>query len=106
MIKINEETGGISYTENDTFRMIAYQETEGIFEEGTQLRFIIAKTEVSEYIIDKTFNLNDDMTFTITLTDAEKKRLILGDYIYKATIIKNNTIVTRKSGDFTVKWGA
>ena len=86
--------------------MTVYQKREGIFENGTQLRFVIAQTEESEYIIDKTFNINDDMTFTITLSDSDKKLLDIGEYIYKMTVIKDNKTVTRKSGYFTVKWGA
>lgn len=106
MIKINKKNGDISYTKDDTFTMTVYQKREGIFEAGAQLRFVIAPTEESEYIIDKTFNINDDMTFTITLSDSDKKLLDIGEYIYKATIIKDNKIITRKSGYFTVKWGA
>ncbi len=105
MIKINKETGDISYSENDTFKLTAYRKNGG-FEEGSELRFIIAQTEESEYIIDKTFNINDNMTFTVTLTNAEKSRLSIGEYRYKMIVIKNNTITTRKSGYFTVKWGA
>lgn len=105
MIKINKETSDISYSENDTFKLTVYRKNGG-FEEGSELRFIIAQTEESEYIIDKTFNINDNMTFTVTLTNTEKSRLRIGEYKYKMILIKNNTIITRKSGYFTVKWGA
>lgn len=106
MIKINKKTGDISYTENDTFKMIAYQKYENTFDASSKLRFIIAKTEESEYIIDKTFDINDDLTFTLTLNDKEKAKLKLGDYKYKMVLLKNNKIVTQISGHFEVKWGA
>lgn len=106
MIKINKNNGDISYTENDTFKITIYPKYEGAFDESTQLRFIIAKTEESEYIIDKTFNINSDLTFTLTLTKAEQSKLNIGEYIYKIIIIKNNSIVTQMSGHFAVKWGA
>lgn len=106
MIRINKMTGDISYTKNDTFKLTIYPKYEGAFEAGSQLRFVIAQTEKSEYIIDKTININDDLTFTITLTNDEKSKLNLGDYLYKMIVIKNNTIVTQMSGYFNVKWGA
>lgn len=106
MIKINKKTGDISYTENDTFKMIAYQKYEGTFEAGSKLRFIIAETEESSYIIDKTFDINDDLTFTLTLTDKEKAKLNIDNYIYKMVLLKDNKIVTQMSGHFEVKWGA
>ncbi len=106
MIKINKGTGDISYTKGDTFKLTMHPKYDGAFQAGSQLRFVIAQTEESEYIIDKTININDDLTFTITLTNDEKSKLNLGEYKYKMIVIKNNTIVTQSSGYFTVKWGA
>lgn len=106
MIRINEDTGDISYTKDDTFKMTAYTEHEGYFKEGSKMRFVIAETEESSYIIDKTVNINDDLTFTLTLDDTEKAKLNIGDYIYKMILIENNTIVTQINGYFNVKWGA
>ena len=106
MIVINKVSDDISYTKDDTFRLMLTPEDEGFFEEGMQLRFVIAKTEESEYIIDKTININSDLYFDVTLTSNETSKLELADYIYKMILIKNNTVVTRKSGHFEVKWGA
>ena len=106
MIRINEDTGDISYTKDDTFKMTAYTEHEGYFKEGSKMKFIIAQTEESDYLIEKTVNINDDLTFTLTLDDREKGMLNIGDYIYKLVLLENNSIVTQISGHFEVKWGA
>lgn len=106
MIEINKYNGDISYTKGDTFKLSITPAFEGAFTEGTQLRFVIAQTEMTEPTIDKVFELNDDFTFTLTLSSNEISKLIIGDYLYKMTLIKNNTIVTEKSGNFEVKWGA
>lgn len=105
MIKINKYNGDISYTKGDTFRLPITPAFEGAFE-GAQLRFVIALSETTEPTIDKLFDVNDDMRFTLTLSSAEISKLNIGDYLYKMTLIKNNTIVTEKSGNFEVKWGA
>lgn len=96
----------IEYTYGDTFTLRIYPKVEGLFENGMQLRFVIAKTEESEYIIDKMIGINEDLEFILTLNDNEKAKLPKGDYIYKLSTYKNNTIVTEKSGYFKVKWGA
>lgn len=106
MTKINKYNGDISYTKGDTFRLQIMPAYEGAFTAGMQLRFVIAQTEMSGETIDKILDINDDLTFTITLSSDEITKLNIGDYLYKITLIKNNTIVTEKSGNFCVKWGA
>ena len=106
MIEISKYNGDISYTKGDTFKLPITPAFEGAFTEGTQLRFVISLTEMSEPTIDKTFDINDDLTFTLTLSSDEISKLNIADYLYKMTLIKNNTIVTEKSGNFYVKWGA
>lgn len=96
----------IEYTYGDTFSLTIYPADEAEFTTGMQLRFVIAETEESEYIIDKLININDDLTFTINLLDDEKAKLPIKEYVYKISIIKNGVIETQKSGYFTVKWGA
>ena len=104
MIKIYSGGEKISYTSGDTF-ILNVSATEG-FEENTVLKFYIAKNEVGEYIIDSEFSLSEGR-FTIELTDEEKSNLQVGEYIYKMTIVGGDgKIVTQKSGEFTVKWGA
>ena len=104
MIKILDNN--ISYTKNDTFSLKIYPKYDGAFEDGMQLRFIIAKNKDDTAIVDKTFNINSDMTFTLTLLNTDKQKLNYGDYYYKMILIKNNNVITQKSGDFEVKWGA
>ena len=104
MIKI--KYGNISYTKNDTFLIRVFPKYEGVFEEGMQLRFIIAENEGDTAIIDEVFNIDKDLTFTITLSSTNKAKLNYGDYLYKMILIKNNTVITKKSGNFEVKWGA
>ena len=96
----------IEYTFGDTFSLTIFPGEAAEFTTGMQLRFVVAETEESEYIIDKLININDDLTFTITLTDAEKVKLPIKEYIYKMSTIKNGVVVTEKSGFFNVKWGA
>lgn len=104
MIKIYSGGEKISYTAGDTF-ILNVSAAEG-FEENSSLKFCIAKNEASEYVIDSDFSLTDGR-FTIGLTDEEKSKLQIGDYIYKMTVVGGDgKIVTQKSGEFTVKWGA
>lgn len=104
MIKVNGYD--IEYTYGDTFVINVTPKKDTIFGRGMQLKFIIAQTEQSEYIIDKTIAIGDDLIFTVTLNDAEKKLLPQGQYQYKMVIYQDNTIITVIDGDFIVKWGA
>lgn len=79
---------------------------ENGFEDGSTLRFDIADGENSVPIISNTYTLSNGM-FNVTLDSTERKKLSIGNYIYRILIISaNGTVVTEKSGDFTVKWGA
>ncbi|MBQ3038588.1 MAG: hypothetical protein IJD30_05365 [Clostridia bacterium] len=104
MIKVNGYD--IEYTYGDTFSINVTPKKDTIFETGMQLRFVIAETEQSESIIDKTIAIGEDLIFTVTLNDTEKKLLPQGQYQYKMVIYQNNTIITVSDGDFIVKWGA
>ena len=96
----------LEYTKGDTFSLPVRALPGNEFSEGMQLEFVIAESEQSDPVIEKVFNVNDDLTFTVTLTDSEKKKLSLGEYIYKMITYKNNEIITEISGYFTVVWGA
>ena len=104
MIKVNGYD--IEYTYGDTFTINVTPKKDTVFEPGMQLKFIIAQTEQSERIIDKTIAIDGDLILTITLNDAEKKLLPQGEYQYKMVIYQNNTIITVIDGYFIVKWGA
>lgn len=105
MIKIIQKRH-IEYSVDDTFSLPVREAYEGFFSENSQLVFIVAKNEQESFLIEKTFDINEDRTFLVTLNETEKKRLTPGDYIYKIRIIENNRASTEKSGDFIVKWGA
>ncbi len=95
----------LEYSVDTTFNLPVYPTADGEFSESTQLRFIVSKNENDEPVIDKTFNINSDLTFWVTLTEYEKNKLELGEYIYKMQTIKNGVISTEISGYFIVKWG-
>ena len=95
----------IEYSINDTI------ETNAAFDippaEGSTLRFIIAKGITAEPTISKTFAMNADGAFTIKLTQSERNKLAIGNYIYKMIVIGiDGSIKTRISGDFIVTWHA
>ena len=90
---------------NDTFDLPVLPSYEGEFIDGMQLRFIVSENENEEPLIDKTYAIKDDMTFSVILGDSDKKKISLGEYIYKIITIKNGVVSTEKSGILTVKWG-
>ena len=103
---INIYSGGeqIEYTAGDTFSVSIT--AAGGFEKGTKLNFQIAHNEQSEPVVNKFFELSEDGA-DIALLQEEAERLSIGHYIYKMTVIDSvGNITTRKSGEFTVKWGA
>ena len=104
MINIYSDGQQITYTAGDTF-FIDVTSVEG-FEEGTKLNFQIAENEQSESVVDSVYELSDG-AFEIVLSDAEKERLSIGNYIYKIAVVDaGGDIITRKSGELIVKWGA
>lgn len=105
MLKITNKKN-IEYTLGDTFSLKVGSKTEDGLKAGMQLCFRVAASESSDYIIDKTINISDDLTFTITLNEEEKSRLSINTYHYKMTVLSDNTKITQKSGYFEVKWGA
>ncbi len=93
----------IAYTQGDTFELEVSSDN---FETGDTCLFVIAEDESAEPVIKATFSLQDG-SFTITLTSSERGKLDLGNYIYKIVITSlNGEVITRKSGNFIVKWGA
>ena len=103
MLRIINGTN-IEYTKGDTFRLEVAAEYP--FPEGERMRFVLAQTEKGSPEIDRTFDLSGDM-FVITMDKETEASLELGDYIYKLIEISlSGSVVTQKSGDFRVKWGA
>lgn len=103
MISIYSNGEKITYTAGDTFLM-GVSSDDG-FDEGAQLKLQIAENETAPLLIDATFTQVDG-GFNVTLTSSEKRRLTLGDYIYKLVLVSaSGDILTQKSGDFIVKWG-
>ena len=104
MLQIYSGGEKISYTAKDSFYLVV--ESEQGFEPGDQLKLQIAETEESELLIDSTHQLKNSF-FEIALTDEEKAKLTLGNYVYKIVVISGNgDVLTRKSGELEVKWGA
>lgn len=94
----------ISYTLGDTFELKV--NAKNGFTENSTLRFVIAQNQTAEPLIKNTYNIQDG-AFYVTLSQTDKEKLEINDYIYKLTLIgADGTIVTQKSGDFFVKWGA
>lgn len=95
----------IEYTKDDDFNMKVESESE--LTTNDRLRFVIAKDETSEPVVDNSYFVNSDLTFILTLSSEDKERLLLGDYIYKLILISaDGKVITQLSGDFIVKWGA
>ena len=104
MIKIYSGGEKITYTAGDTFE-ISVSSAEG-FEEKSTLLFQVAKSENEEFLVNSAFDLIND-EFIIILTDEEKGKLPIGEYIYKLVLINEKSeVVTQKSGELVVKWGA
>lgn len=104
MIKIYSNGDKITYTAGDTFVMNVT--TADSFDEGSTLTFKIAQNETSEDIISKEFSLNGT-GFEVSLSEEDRDLLPIGEYIYKLVLKSaNDEIITRKSGEFIVKWGA
>ena len=103
MVLIHSNGEKITYTAGDTFLM-EISSDDG-FEEGAQLKLQIAESETADFLVDATFNQSNG-GFEVTLTDREKEKLPIGDYIYKLVLVNvSGEIITQKSGDFIVKWG-
>lgn len=104
MVLIYSNGEKITYTAGDTFLM-EVSSAEG-FDEGAQLKLQIAESETAPLLVDATFNQVDG-GFEVTLSEREKGRLSIGNYIYKLVLVNiAGEIITQKSGDLIVKWGA
>lgn len=94
----------IEYTKGDTFELSVSANTT--IDAGSQLRFIIAESELADPVIDNTYNLNSSGDFTLYFSENNKNALLIGDYIYKMILQTiDGKIITQLSGDFVVKWG-
>lgn len=104
MVLIYSNGEKITYTAGDTFLM-EVSSAEG-FEEGAQLKLQIAESETAPLLVDATFSQVGG-GFEVILSDREKEKLTLGNYIYKLVLVSvAGEIITQKSGDLIVKWGA
>ena len=95
----------IEYTKGDTFSLDIT--TSGGFDENSQLTFIVAENENSQVLIENSYSLNSENAFTITISPTDSAKLNYDNYIYKMILhAPNGDIITQKSGNFKVKWGA
>ena len=102
MIKIYSEGDLITCTQGDEFSL-TITSPDG-FDDGTKLNFQVAENEEKESVLNLEFEL-DDGVFEITLKDTQQ--LPIGNYIYKIAVVDPlGRVVTRKSGELVVKWGA
>lgn len=86
----------------DTF--VFTVESENGFEPGAVIKFQVAKDEDDKLLVDKSFNL-DGTLFKIELNKEEKPDI--GEYIYRLLLLSTNgSVITQKSGELEIKWGA
>lgn len=102
MIKIFSGGAKISCSTEDSFLLTV--QSENGFEPNVTLKFQVAENEDSELLIDKSFSLKGTY-FQVELTKEEKPGL--GEYIYRIMLLSpDGSVITQKSGEFEVKWGA
>ena len=95
----------IEYTKGDTFKLNITSDIG--FEANTQLEFTITTNQNTEPIIKNKYNLNLYNEFDVTLTVSDIEKLNFADYMYRLTVYSpEGEIITHKSGNFKVKWGA
>ena len=100
---MNAYKNNISYTYGDTFNIPIKFES---FENGDKLRFQVTKSETDALLINKTYSASDNKTVNVSLSEKELKKIPLGEYIYRMTIMGiNGVIKTRISGRLDVIWG-
>ena len=93
----------IEWSISDTFELMVTDDSN--FTDGDTLKFEIAKNETSDMIISNTYELNNG-EFNVVLSEADRKKIELGDYIYRIIITSaNGSVKTEQSGDFIAKWG-
>lgn len=92
----------IEYTHGDSFRLNVSSDI-GI-PGGAVLRLQI-NTDEENNIINTTFSQGDD-GFDIELTADQRSLLSVGNYMYRLSVIDGTAIITEKSGNLKVKWGA
>ncbi len=95
----------ISYTQGDTFRL-KISSGNG-FNEGSKVRLVVARDETGSAVISNAYDIGADGAFYVVLGEEDKAKLAMGDYLYKLVLLApDGSVVTQKSGDFMVKWGA
>lgn len=104
MIKIFSDGEKISCSTEDTFLLTV--ESESGFEADVTLKFQVAENEESQMLVDKIFTPSGTL-FKIELTKEEKQKLSLGEYVYRIILLgPDGSVITQKSGELEVKWGA
>lgn len=92
----------IEYTHGDSFNLNVSSDI-GI-PGGAILRMQI-NTDEETNIINTTFSQGEN-GFDIELTADQRSLLPVGNYIYRLSVVDGADIVTEKSGNLKVKWGA
>lgn len=92
----------IEYTHGDSFNLHVSSDVD--ISGTATLRLQINKDDECN-VINTTFSQNES-GFDVALTEEQKSLLVIGDYIYRLSIIDGANIVTEKSGNLKVKWGA
>lgn len=105
MIKVFQKGKIIEYTHGDTFLMRIFPKSGKTFPEGSTLEFIIAEESTKQNVIDNTYSLTDgDFRVDFSQKDTE---IPIGEYAYKMILrTVEGIVITQKSGDFSVIWGA
>lgn len=105
MVKILQESSMIEYTRGDTFLIRISPEDGDVFLDGSSLEFIVAEESSKKPIIQKVCDLTEG-AFDVCFSNKDRE-ISYGNYIYKMVLrTVDGTIVTQKSGDFVVIWGA
>lgn len=105
MVKIFQKGEKIEYTQGDTFAISISPEDGDTFIDGSTLEFIVADESSKNPIIDISCDLIAGI-FNVSFSGKDRE-IPYGKYVYKMVLhAVNGTIVTQKSGEFEVIWGA
>ncbi len=103
--KNSETNAEISFSIAEDFKLEITIDDETLTENDTLL-FEVAKNDTGANIIEKRISALNN-SFSVIISDAEKKRLTVGNYIYRMTVkrasLENMTYI---SGNLRVNWGA
>lgn len=105
MVKIFQSGERIEYTQGDTFLIRISPEDGDVFPVGSTLEFVVAVESNKTPVIKNTYDLTDGV-FDVSFSNKDRE-VPYGNYLYKMVLSAvDGTIVTQKSGEFEVKWGA